>query len=194
MIRLAALGVAVLVIVAVGVVNVGRITIYNPVPEVLPHDFVYPGMLPDHPLYVFKSIKYNLQGFFIFGDEERAQWYLKLADKRLAEFRALVEKGNIDLAIQQLNQATNFSRLAQQHFDQFIKSHSNLNVEELARRLKAQGERQQLFLSQTPVLLRSHVTVKQALVEAGKGVARAEAVLPQVAPASTRSVDPPHNQ
>ncbi len=56
-----------------------------------------PGMLPDHPLYFMKRGAESVGTFFRFGDEAKANRYLRLSEKRLSEANALSEKENVGL-------------------------------------------------------------------------------------------------
>lgn len=56
-------------------------------------DRVDPGMLPDHPMYFIKSMSESIGTFFTFGEVNKAERALQLAEKRLAEARALAADG-----------------------------------------------------------------------------------------------------
>ncbi len=80
----------------------------TPVPDVIvgaPPEFLFPGMLPDHPLYFLKDLYYKIRTALVFGDRDQAEWYLKLADKRAAEARELAKKGRLTLATQAARKA-----------------------------------------------------------------------------------------
>ncbi len=51
------------------------------------------GILPDSPLYFFKTMREKIQTFFIFNAENKVRQYLHLADVRLAEYQKMIEKG-----------------------------------------------------------------------------------------------------
>ncbi|MDP2641626.1 MAG: DUF5667 domain-containing protein [Candidatus Yanofskybacteria bacterium] len=57
-----------------------------------------PGMLPDNPLYFFKSWGEGIGTFFAFGGVAKAERFLNLAERRLAEANALAERGKPDIA------------------------------------------------------------------------------------------------
>lgn len=57
-----------------------------------------PGLLPDSPFYFLKSWSEAIGTFFTFGDVAKAGRYLSLSEKRLAEAKALVEKGKPEFA------------------------------------------------------------------------------------------------
>ncbi len=57
-----------------------------------------PGTTPDSPLYFLKVWKEQIQTFFTFGAENKANQYLRLAEVRLAEYERMVEKGKTDIA------------------------------------------------------------------------------------------------
>ena len=51
-------------------------------------------MLPGNPFYFLKSVSEGVGTFFSFGDVSKAERFVYLADKRLAEVRALAERGD----------------------------------------------------------------------------------------------------
>jgi hypothetical protein len=57
-----------------------------------------PGTLPDNPLYFLKSWREQIQLFFTFDAEKKAEQYLRLAEVRLAEYQKMVEKGKQEIA------------------------------------------------------------------------------------------------
>jgi hypothetical protein len=61
-------------------------------------DLPDPGILPDSPFYFLKIIFENIGDFFTFGDEAKAERALELSGKRLAEAKALMEKGDTETA------------------------------------------------------------------------------------------------
>jgi len=62
------------------------------------NDLPRPGILPDHPLYFLKSWAERIGTFFTFGDIPKAERYLALAERRLAEANALADKGELEIA------------------------------------------------------------------------------------------------
>ncbi len=62
------------------------------------NDLPGPGMLPDSPLYFLKSLTENIGTFFTLGDTAKAERYLNLSERRLAEARSLIAKDRADLA------------------------------------------------------------------------------------------------
>lgn len=57
-----------------------------------------PGLTPDSKLYFLERIGESIRIFFTFGDLKKAERYANLAAERLAEAKAVVEKGKSDLA------------------------------------------------------------------------------------------------
>jgi len=70
----------------------------------LQEELIEPGLLPNHPLYFLKSISERLGNLFAFGQINRAQRAMALAEKRLAEANALMAQGETELAQQIMNQ------------------------------------------------------------------------------------------
>jgi len=57
-----------------------------------------PGLLPDNVFYFLKTWKEQIQLFFTFDAEKKAEQYLHLADVRLAEYQKMIEKGKEEIA------------------------------------------------------------------------------------------------
>lgn len=57
-----------------------------------------PGTMPDSALYFLKNWKEQIQLFFTFGVQQKAEQYLHLADVRLAEYQKMIEKGKQEIA------------------------------------------------------------------------------------------------
>ncbi len=56
------------------------------------------GLTPDSPFYFLEKISEDIRTFFTFGDLKKAERYAALAAERLAEAKAVVEKGKPELA------------------------------------------------------------------------------------------------
>lgn len=59
----------------------------------------YPGLLPDHPLYLFKIIRDRITEFATRENLKKAEFYLLASDKRTAMSLALAKKGRDKLAV-----------------------------------------------------------------------------------------------
>ena len=57
-----------------------------------------PGLTPDSPFYFLETIIEEIGTFFTFGDLKKAERYATLAAERLAEAKAVVNKGKPELA------------------------------------------------------------------------------------------------
>ncbi|HDY72664.1 MAG TPA: hypothetical protein ENH90_00655 [bacterium] len=57
-----------------------------------------PGLLPDNVFYFLKTWKEQIQLFFTFDAEKKAEQYIHLADVRLAEYQKMIEKGKEEIA------------------------------------------------------------------------------------------------
>jgi hypothetical protein len=53
-----------------------------------------PGITPDSPFYFLKTFVEDVGTFFTFGDAAKAERYAKLAQKRIAEVKAMADKVN----------------------------------------------------------------------------------------------------
>ncbi|OGH02856.1 MAG: hypothetical protein A2798_00270 [Candidatus Levybacteria bacterium RIFCSPHIGHO2_01_FULL_37_17] len=72
------------------------------------YELVYPGLLPDNPLYYLKAIRDNILKFLIRDEMKKAEFDLLQADKRLGAGKALLEKAKDDLAITTLSKSGNY--------------------------------------------------------------------------------------
>lgn len=61
------------------------------------YDLPYPGLLPDHPLYIIKVFRDRIVLFFTRDPLRRIEIKRHLADKRLSMGKALIKKGKIEL-------------------------------------------------------------------------------------------------
>ncbi len=66
-------------------------------------DLPAPGILPDSPLYGIKKAFEGLGNAFAFGQKAKAERALKLAKKRMAEAKAMAEKGKPEF-VEKLNE------------------------------------------------------------------------------------------
>ena len=57
-----------------------------------------PGLTPDSPFYFLETIAEGIGTFFTFGDLKKAERYAALAAERVAEAKAVVEKGKPEFA------------------------------------------------------------------------------------------------
>lgn len=70
-----------------------------PSPSPVVYPLPYPGILPDHPLYVFKQIRDQILLLLITNPVRRIEFHILLADKHLNMGIFLVEKGKSKLAV-----------------------------------------------------------------------------------------------
>ncbi len=69
---------------------------------------VYPGLLPDHPLYPLKMIRDRIWLWLTTNSLEKAELLLLFADKRLGAGKALIEGNKIELGITTLTKAEKY--------------------------------------------------------------------------------------
>ncbi len=62
------------------------------------NDLPDPGMLPDSLFYFLKSWTEGIGTVFTFGEGKKAERFLNLSEKRLAEAKALIERGSMEHA------------------------------------------------------------------------------------------------
>lgn len=137
----------------------------TPIPAAVkeaPPEYLYPGILPDHPLYFLKALLYKIRGLFVFGDLARARWQMKMADKRAAEARALAKKGRYKLAKKALERAVIAQEKAVEHLERAKKK--GKKIEDLVERLEKVSIRQQAALDR--VLEKVPEEAKEAILKA----------------------------
>lgn len=76
----------------------------TPIPYALP----YPGLLPDSPFYILKTVRDRITGFLISDTLKKAEFDLALADKRLSTGMYLFKKGKVDLAESVISKGENY--------------------------------------------------------------------------------------
>lgn len=72
--------------------------LFSGVAQAQTSDLPDPGLLPNHPLYFLKSWGEAVGTFFTLGDVAKAGHYLLLAERRLAEAKALTDKDKPEAA------------------------------------------------------------------------------------------------
>jgi hypothetical protein len=104
----------------------------------------YTGILPDNPLYFLKALRDNVYNLFITDPVQKANYDLLMADKRLGAASALLDKGEVDLAITTLSKSGNYFYLAIQQAANAKKQGENTD-EILATLLTASLKHQQVI-------------------------------------------------
>lgn len=72
------------------------------------YELPYPGMLPDHPLYILKVIRDGIVKILINDSMKRARFSLLSAEKRMYAGKMLVEKKKDVLAIETIGKGNNY--------------------------------------------------------------------------------------
>jgi len=70
----------------------------TPTPTPVEYTLAYPGILPDHPLYMVKRIRDFILEKLIVDPVRKAEFYILQSDKRLVMGMALVDKTSFPLA------------------------------------------------------------------------------------------------
>lgn len=73
--------------------------------EELDYTLPYPGILPDHPLYVFKKIRDSVMWFLMRDPIKRIEFSLLQSDKHLATAISLIDIGKINMAGEAITQS-----------------------------------------------------------------------------------------
>lgn len=113
----------------------------------------YPGLLPDHPLYILKTIRDRIIDFLIADPIKKAEFTLLAADKRLAAAAALVEKGKRELAESTASKG------------QVYLSRSLSEV----KKAKSQGKEATVFVTKLKSALEKHEEVLRDIIEKTDG-------------------------
>jgi len=132
-----------------------------------------PGILPDSPLYFLKTWKRNIQLFFAFTPEKKAELELKFANEDVLVIQKLTEKGKYNIAEKLSEKYQKRIQKATEKLEQAKKR--GKDVEALTEKLKENHLRQQDVL--TRVLDKAPEQAKDGLLNAiensGKGLENA---------------------
>jgi hypothetical protein len=88
------------------------------------YELPYPGLLPDHPLYLLKTVRDNALVFVTRDNVSKARLHLEISDKRVRSAEMLAGAGKTALTVTTLSKG-------EKHFEQAIES---------LKSAKAQGE------------------------------------------------------
>lgn len=72
------------------------------------YELPYPGMLPDHPLYILKVIRDGVVKLLINDPVKLARFSLLASEKRMYASKMLAEKGNDHLAVITIAKSNNY--------------------------------------------------------------------------------------
>ena len=78
------------------------------VEEEIQYELAYPGMLPDNPLYFFKTFRDAVVKFLISDPLKEAEFNVLTANKRAYAALLLAEKGKEELALETLSKSNNY--------------------------------------------------------------------------------------
>ena len=76
--------------------------------EEVQYELAYPGMLPDNPLYFFKTLRDAVVKFLISDPLKEAEFNVLTANKRAYAALLLAEKGKEELALKTLSKSNNY--------------------------------------------------------------------------------------
>jgi hypothetical protein len=77
-------------------------------PATIQYDFPYPGILPDHPLYIVKVARDHFVGFLINDSLKKAEFNLLQSDKKIFAAQLLFEKEADALGVETLSKSNNY--------------------------------------------------------------------------------------
>lgn len=75
------------------------------------------GKTKGDSLYILKTLKEKVRGFFIFGKAQKADYQIFLATKRVVEAEKLINDGKEELAIKTLDEAEESIEKARENWD-----------------------------------------------------------------------------
>lgn len=73
--------------------------------RVMDYQLPYPGLLPDNPLYLVKSLRNSALLLVTTDEYEKAQIMLNLSDKRIAMAKPLADKGKLSMSVESVAEA-----------------------------------------------------------------------------------------
>lgn len=84
-------------------------------PAPVKYELPYPGLLPDHPLYIFKSIRDLLLRALISHPIKKVEFDLLMADKRLNMAIFLFQKQKTELGVKTVAEGIDYLKIAKTH-------------------------------------------------------------------------------
>lgn len=72
----------------------------------------YPGILPDHPLYIVKMLRDRLVEWLTFDSLKKVELFEMYADKRMGAARALIDGGQAELGVETARKAAMYQERA----------------------------------------------------------------------------------
>lgn len=99
-----------------------------PVPSPAPVNYTlpYPGILPDHPLFVFKVIRDKILMYLISNPLRKTEFFILMGDKRLNMSLFLMDKQKTELAVDTAQEAQIYLEKA---YDALLKIETNTTSE-----------------------------------------------------------------
>lgn len=105
------------------------------------------SLLPGHPLYFFKQARERFEGWFAFGDVKKTLFFLKQAERRLNESRALLDRGKEELVSKNLDKYGDALQKTVSKSSE-IKDRNGKNAQDVAERVsEATLKHQDILLS-----------------------------------------------
>lgn len=89
-----------------------QVTTPSPTPEKVNYELPYPGILPSSPFYPLKLIRDTISDFLISDPSRKSEFYIHLADKRIAAVVVLFENGEKELANETLTKSLDYHEKA----------------------------------------------------------------------------------
>lgn len=91
------------------------------------YNMVYPGMLPDNPLYFLKTIRDRVVSWFIADQEKRAEFLLVTSDKRLGAGMMVFDKKEYALGITSISKSNNYMFEAVNTMESMQRNHKDIS-------------------------------------------------------------------
>lgn len=115
----------------------------GPQPSPTPNEYnlPYPGILPDHPLYLIKQLRDQILLNLIASPVKKTEFHILLADKYLAMSTLLLDKNKPDLAVETVKKSGEQLKLAKEKI-MTVPVETNDAVANTKHRLEASMEEQ----------------------------------------------------
>lgn len=107
----------------------------TPTPEVIEYQLPYPGILPDSPLYIFKTARDRIVAFLISDPLKKAEFDLLQGNKRLNAGAILFKKGQDkeELAQSTISKGENYFESSIQNLQ--LAKKQGMNTDEMQKKL-----------------------------------------------------------
>ncbi|MBI2051704.1 hypothetical protein HYT33_03000 [Candidatus Roizmanbacteria bacterium] len=111
------------------------------------YELPYPGLLPDHPLYIMKAVRDRILDFFTRDNLKKAELYLLFSDKRAKMAEQLAKRGKSKLAISTFSKGEKYFLKIVDHVKQ-AKQQGKAPLADLVEKLRQSNAKHRAVLNQ----------------------------------------------